>query len=262
MSLLAPVRLRTSDRTPDRTLAGRTVVVLHAHPDDEAIFTAVTMHRLAARGARVVLVTATAGELGPVLRPLRRDETLAARRRRELETAAAVLGVQRLVLLGHRDSGMAGWDDNTHPDALAAVPTGRVARTVADLCVREGAEALVHYDPRGIYGHPDHLAVHRAGAAAARLAGITAYEATVDLDRPGTGHLVDRAAGTRVGSDRREITTVVRATPDALRAKRRAMAAHATQVPRDATRRAGFDGTYGREWFRRVGPPASLDRLL
>ena len=74
-----------------RTLSGRTVVVLHAHPDDEAIFTAATMHRLARRGARVVLVTATAGELGPVLRPLRRNETLSSRRRTELERSAAVL---------------------------------------------------------------------------------------------------------------------------------------------------------------------------
>ena len=71
---------------PDRPDRRR---LLHAHPDDEAIFTAATMHRLARRGARVVLVTATAGELGPVLRPLRRGETLPGRRRAELERAAA-----------------------------------------------------------------------------------------------------------------------------------------------------------------------------
>jgi LmbE family N-acetylglucosaminyl deacetylase len=259
VSLLAPVRTRTPD-----DLTGRTAVVLHAHPDDEAIFTAATMHRLAARGARVVLVTATAGELGPVLRPLRPGETLAARRRAELERACAVLGVARLVLLGHRDSGMRGWDDNVHPNALAAAPTAGVARVLADLCHAEGAEALVHYDPEGIYGHPDHVAVHRAGAAAARLAGVTAYEATVDRDRPRTRrpHLVDRAAGVRVGSGPAAITTLVTADPADLRAKRRAMAAHATQVPPDATRRAGFAAAYGREWFRRVGPAGLVDRIL
>ena len=157
------------------------------------------MHRLARRGARVVLVTATAGELGPVLRPLRRNETLPGRRRAELERSAAVLGVARLVLLGHRDSGMAGWDDNAHPYALAAAPVDRVAGRLAALCEQEGAEALVHYDPRGIYGHPDHVAVHRIGAAAAARAGIPGYEATVAADRPRTRrpHLVDRACRRR-----------------------------------------------------------------
>jgi LmbE family N-acetylglucosaminyl deacetylase len=217
------------------------------------------MHRLAARGARVVLVTATAGELGPVLRRLKRGETLARRRRHELETACDILGVARLVLLGHRDSGMAGWDDNAHPDALAAAPTERVARTLADLCEQEGAEALVHYDPAGIYGHPDHVAVHRAGARAATLAGVTAYEATVARDRTGR-HLVDQAAGQRVG--RTDFATVLTADRADLEAKRRAMAAHATQVPRAATRRSGFAAAYGREWFRRVGEPGLIDSLV
>jgi len=262
-AVLAPARTQRS-RTQPTTLTGRTVVVLHAHPDDEAIFTSATMHRLASRGARVVLVTATAGELGPVLRRLRPSETLAARRRAELERAAAVLGVARLVLLGHRDSGMAGWDANAHPNALAAAPVDRVAARLATLCARENAEALVHYDPRGIYGHPDHVAVHRIGAAAATLAGITGYEATVAADRPRTRrpHLVDRAAGTPVGWDAGGISTVVTADPADLRAKRRAMAAHGSQIPRDAVRRPGFAAAYGREWFRRTGGPGLLDSVV
>ena len=239
--------------TPD--LTGRCAVLLHAHPDDEAIFTAATMHRLARAGARVVLVTATAGELGPVLRRLRPGETLAARRRAELERACELLGVARLVLLGHRDSGMAGWDANAHPDALAAAPTAAVARRLADLCAAEGAEALVHYDPGGIYGHPDHVAVHRVGAAAAALAGITAYEATVDRARPRgrRTHLVDAAAaGAPVGW-----------APPAHRGRRRP-GRPAGQAGRDgrarqpgaaaAVRRAGFAAAYGREWYRRDRP--------
>jgi LmbE family N-acetylglucosaminyl deacetylase len=247
-----------------RTDTTSTVVVFHAHPDDEAIFTAATMHRLARHGARVVLVTATAGELGPVRRRLRPNETLAARRKKELERAADLLGVARLVLLGHRDSGMAGWDDNAHPDALAAAEPDRVATRLADLCVQENAEALVHYDPRGIYGHPDHVAVHRIGAAAAQRAGITAYEATVAGDRPRTRrpHLVDRAAGgTRIGSDAADIATVITADAAETRAKRRAMAAHASQMPADAVHRSGFAAAYGREWFRRAGAPGLIDSL-
>ena len=39
--------------------AARTLVVFHAHPDDEALLTAGTMARAAAEGHRVVLVVAT-----------------------------------------------------------------------------------------------------------------------------------------------------------------------------------------------------------
>ena len=248
---------------PVGSLSGRTVVFLHAHPDDEAIFTAATMHRLAAEGARVVLVTATAGELGPVLRPLRAGETLANRRRVELERACAALGVARLVLLGHRDSGMAGWDSNLHPDALARADVAAVSQRLADLCAAEGAEALVHYDDDGIYRHPDHLAVHRIGAAAAAHAGISAYQATVDRDHlRGRGlHLVQAAAGAEVGRGAVQITTVVTATPADLAAKRAAMAAHASQIAPATLRRRGFARTYGLEWYVRTGPAAALDTL-
>jgi LmbE family N-acetylglucosaminyl deacetylase len=262
MPVPATAAARPTTLPPAPDLTGRCAVLLHAHPDDEAIFTAATMHRLARAGARVVLVTATAGELGPVLRRLRPGETLAARRRAELERACELLGVARLVLLGHRDSGMAGWDANAHPDALAAAPTAAVARRLADLCAAESAEALVHYDPGGIYGHPDHVAVHRVGAAAAALAGIAAYEATVDRARPRgrRAHLVDAAAaGAPVGWAAPE--TVVAADPADLRAKRAAMAAHGSQVPRAAVRRAGFAAAYGREWFRRGPRPGLLDEV-
>ena len=265
-SVAATTRTRPAETRPVPTapgpLAGRCAVLLHAHPDDEAIFTAATVHRLARAGARVVLVTATAGELGPVLRPLRRGQTLAGRRRAELERACTLLGVARLVLLGHRDSGMAGWSANAHPDALARADVPTVARRLADLCAAEGAETLVHYDPGGIYGHPDHVAVHRVGAAAAALAGLSAYEATVDRSNRGGRHLVDRAAaGGPVGWDADGIATVVEADPADLAAKRAAMAAHASQVPRSAVRRAGFAAAYGREWYRRTGGPGLLDEV-
>lgn len=269
----APARSR---RPAVGSLRGRCVVFLHAHPDDEAIFTAATMHRLARAGARVVLVTATAGELGPVLRPLRPGQTLADLRRVELEQACATLGVARLVLLGRRDSGLPGWDDNAHPDALARADVPVLARDLARLCAAEGAEALVHYDPGGIYGHPDHVAVHRIGAAAAAVAGIASYQATVDRDQVVRGgrHLVGAAAaalpdtpvgaGSRVGREPDEVTTVVAADPAGLAAKRAAMAAHASQIDRAALRRRGFAATYGQEWYVRApapGAPGILDAL-
>jgi LmbE family N-acetylglucosaminyl deacetylase len=77
-----------------------TVVVVHAHPDDEAIFTGATIRRLACAGVRIVLVTATGGEEGASRVRLRPGESIRQRRHEELERACELLGVQRLVALG------------------------------------------------------------------------------------------------------------------------------------------------------------------
>ncbi|MDD2858054.1 MAG: PIG-L family deacetylase, partial [Candidatus Nanopelagicales bacterium] len=84
----------------------RTLVFVHAHPDDEALLTAGTMARAAAAGQRVVLVVATDGAAGLARSELVDD--LASVRSAELEQAAAVLGVHRLVALGYPDSGLDG----------------------------------------------------------------------------------------------------------------------------------------------------------
>ena len=82
MSLLLDTPLPTP-----QNLTGRTVVVVHAHPDDEAIFTGATIRRLADHGARVVLVTATTlvamvawiATMVPAVRASRQDPTRALR---------------------------------------------------------------------------------------------------------------------------------------------------------------------------------------
>lgn len=235
-------------------LAGRAVVVLHAHPDDEAIFTAATMRRLADRGARVILVMATGGELGERLAPLRPGETVHRRRLAELEDAAEVLGVSRLVLLGRRDSGMVGWPSARHPRALARGRTDRLARRLAEVIDAERADTVLHYDDRGIYGHPDHVAVHRIGALAAAMTGAVSYEATVDRDhlhRRGGTHLIDAASGHTgdYGRAGHEIPVRLTATDAELAAKRAAMAAHASQIAPAAVGGDGFADTYRHEWY-------------
>ena len=99
---------------PRRREAGvmGTLVVFHAHPDDEAIATGGSMARAHAEGHRVVLVVATDGEHGEVPDDLADGETLVDRRRAETERSAAALGVDRLVWLGYADSGMTGWEAN------------------------------------------------------------------------------------------------------------------------------------------------------
>ncbi|PSK99194.1 LmbE family N-acetylglucosaminyl deacetylase [Haloactinopolyspora alba] len=250
-------------------LRGRTVMVLHAHPDDEAIFTGATMRRLADAGARVVLATATLGELGAEHVSLAAGETMAQRRVAELERAADLLGVQRLVLLGHRDSGLPGAADNAHRDALAAADPARVARRLAALAGEEHADAIVYDDGGGIYGHPDHLAAHRIGTLAARLAGVPAYESTVDRghlhDPAGRAHLVHaaaRATGLPIGVETEQIALTLTATATELAVKRAAIAAHASQITAEDVTHAAFDDAYGLEWFVRTGGAGPLDAVL
>ena len=58
-----------------------------------------------------------------------------------------------------------------------------VAEQVAALLRQESADDLVIYDASGIYGHPDHIQVHRAGLLAADRTSIgTVYESTIDRE--------------------------------------------------------------------------------
>ncbi|MBW8483027.1 PIG-L deacetylase family protein [Actinomadura parmotrematis] len=211
----------------------RTCVFFHAHPDDEALLTAGTMARLAAEGHRVVLVVATAGELG--LTGGAGD--LGAVRMREVRASAAALGCARVVALGYGDSGL----DGAAPGGFASADVAEVAAELAGLLRQEGADLLTVYDPAGGYGHPDHVQVHRTGVAAAALAGTpVVLEATVDRDlllralRPlARWRLVPRALDVArfeaAYAGRAEITHRVRVRAWA-GAKRASMAAHASQA--------------------------------
>ena len=137
---------------------------------------------------------------------------------------------------------------------------------MADLCVR--AEAVVHYDADGIYGHPDHVSVHRIGAGAAALAGVTGYEATVDREYLHfTGrHLVEGPAPRRdgrhvAGQVSAEITTAVSGSAAELTAKRLAMAAHASQIDPAHLLDPTFDEVYRLEWYVRRGERRALEEL-
>src|SRR5437868_11172011 len=94
----------------------RTLLAVHAHPDDECIGTGGVLARYVDEGVRTVLVTCTDGAVGEISDPaLATPENLATVRDGELAEAVRILNVSRLVKLGYRDSGMAGTDDNRHP---------------------------------------------------------------------------------------------------------------------------------------------------
>ncbi len=157
-----------------------TVVFLHAHPDDEALLTGGTMARLSAEGHRVVLVTATAGELGMASTDVLGSGALAEVRLGELRSAADLLGCARTVVMGYRDSGSAPTAGGVL-DAFADMDVDIAAARLAEILREEAADALTIYDPAGGYGHPDHVQVHRVGVRAAHLAGTAlVLEATVN----------------------------------------------------------------------------------
>lgn len=241
-----------------------TVVSFHAHPDDEALLTGGTLARAAAEGHRVVLVVATAGEAG--LAGRRPPESLGAVRRSELAASAAALGVSRVVELGYPDSG------GRPGHGFAGLPVEQATDRLARVLDEEAAHVLTSYDANGGYGHPDHLMVHRVGAAAAAVAG-TPVVVEASLDRT-----LFRRAGRLVGAAARVLPVPTMPDPESAylppeqlthrvdvgphwAAKRAALAAHATQregggrtlawlqrVPLPVLRRV-----WRYEWFREPG---------
>ncbi len=157
----------------------RTLLALHAHPDDESSKGAGTVARYAASGVRCVLVTATGGEAGDVLNPAMDrpgvKERLAELRRRELEAAAKIIGYHRVVELGYRDSGMPDSEHNGHPAAFVNVPFDEVLGRVVSLVREERPEVVIGYDEHVRYPHPDHIRVHDLSRAV--------FEAAADPDR-------------------------------------------------------------------------------
>ena len=246
-----------------------TIIAFHAHPDDEALLTGGTLARLAAEGNRVIIVVATDGVVDPGTGPGART------RLDELAASASRLGAARVVHLGYADSG--------HGPILFPNPPGRLrfaradvdeaAERLAALIREERAELLLSYDPRGGYGHRDHVQVHRVGARAAELTGIRVLEATLPRElvrlafRPGRPLRLlvryDPAAIAASFTPRAAITHRVSVRRYA-RHKQAAIAAHASFL-RGTSRTArlarfmvalspsAFGLAFGYEWFAEPG---------
>lgn len=182
-------------------LAGyRRVLFVHAHPDDETLSTGVVIVELADAGVHVALLTACRGEAGevtPAVDPaLVGTPALIEQRERELDAAARVLGVAERCFLGtpparageprrYTDSGMrwvdaeettAGPGDEAGPDALSLADPAGIAADIAAYARAVRAEAIVGYDERGGYGHPDHVILAGATRAAASEVGVPFVE--------------------------------------------------------------------------------------
>ncbi|MDA3646156.1 N-acetyl-1-D-myo-inositol-2-amino-2-deoxy-alpha-D-glucopyranoside deacetylase [Saccharopolyspora indica] len=160
------------------------LLLVHAHPDDESLWTGGTIARYAARGVQVVVVTCTLGEEGEVipesLRGLAADQAdqLGGYRVGELRSACAALHVTDHRFLGGigrwRDSGMlweqpglAGALPDAHPRAFAIGDADEQVDALEAVLREVKPQVVVSYAADGGYGHPDHVRAHEVTVAAA-----------------------------------------------------------------------------------------------
>lgn len=221
---------------------------VHAHPDDEVIFTGGTIARYADDGARVVLITCTNGEVGEIAEvpELGTVEEIAARlgeiRAQELRESCRILGDIDLRMLGYHDSGMDGTPENDAPVAFVNRPLDEVTSKIADVLREVDASVVVTYNAIGQYGHPDHIHAQRAAMAAAESCDVAkAYEiATPKSFIEGARQMAEQFGWDadqfyseddigRLGTDDVDITTTIDVVPYVDR-KFAALAAHRTQL--------------------------------
>jgi len=145
-----------------------TLMAVFAHPDDESFGTGGSLARYGADPeVRVVLVCATRGEAGEISDPmLATPENLGEVREQELRCACRALGVDDLLFLGYRDSGMAGTPENLEPHALVMANFDEAVGKIVAHIRREKPDVMVTFDESGGYGHPDHVAIHYHTTAA------------------------------------------------------------------------------------------------
>jgi N-acetyl-1-D-myo-inositol-2-amino-2-deoxy-alpha-D-glucopyranoside deacetylase len=237
------------------------LLFVHAHPDDETLATGATIAHYAARGAQVHVVTCTLGEEGEVIgerwAQLAVDaaDQLGGYRIGELTAALNALGVGEPIFLGGagrwRDSGMEGTPPRRWQRFIDADPRQAVGALVA--LIRElRPHVVVTYDPKGGYGHPDHVHTHKVTTAAVAASAGDDYPGepwavpkfywtvlALSAFRPRLRELegielpsrwvVPTAGDVELGYPDTEIDAVIDA-PDIRAAKVAALRAHTTQV--------------------------------
>lgn len=141
----------------------QTILAVLAHPDDETFGLGGTLAFYAQKGFDVYYVCATRGEVGSADEEFMKDfKDTAEMRTDELLRAAKILGIKEVFFLGYRDSGMAGSEDNKHPDAQVAHSIDEVAGRVVKYIRKLKPQVVLTFDPIGGYKHPDHIHIQRA----------------------------------------------------------------------------------------------------
>jgi len=264
----------------DHVAADRRLMLVHAHPDDETIFTGITMARYAAEGAHVTLVTCTAGEEGEILTPAiahlsaEQEDGLGPHRVQELADAMQELGVHDHRYLGgtfrYRDSGMQWGPDGhamprdaTRDDTFWRADLTDAADDVVAVIREIRPQVLITYDEFGGYGHPDHIQAHRVATYGAVLAGISSYRhdlgeawdvpkiywAAASRRRMVESGMWDEDRLPRFAVDDADLAAVIDGSAW-LDRKVAALRAHASQIAHDGPFFAGDMAKWSHEFYR------------
>ena len=250
-------------------LAGRTILAVFAHPDDESLACGGTLARLIDAGARVVLLCASKGELGSLNGPEEPDEELGNTRARELREAAAVLGIAEVLIMDHPDGNLR-WAHVTelHAQIVMALRHAKPS-------------AVITFGEDGLYWHFDHIGVHERTTTAVGLMGAEApalYYVTMPV---GIMRAIVTAASARgwippargfwslvpdaFGDGARPPTITVDVT-DSVPRKLTAIRCHRSQMgaghPFDKINEAEARRWLGTEHFRRAATDSSTEPIL
>jgi len=165
------------------TFAPKRLLVVHAHPDDESLFTGHVIAKAIADKAEVMVLTLTRGERGRVkleeIKSLEGDlAAMGAFREAELQNALAALGVKNHKFAGTRkylDSGMritsfgkAAKPKNLDELALSSVSVAVVSEDIFKVIKDFKPDTVLTYNRNGGFGHPDHKMAHQATSMAIR----------------------------------------------------------------------------------------------
>ncbi len=135
----------------------KTILVLAPHPDDAEFYAGGALAKWIGEGARTFIAIATDGGKGSYHEPA---PELIRQRAEEARNAAALLGAELPILLGHADMG------------LDLLPPGVLREEFVRLIRLHRPDVLVAEDPFAPYEtHPD----HRAAAWAASDAAFSSY---------------------------------------------------------------------------------------
>jgi LmbE family N-acetylglucosaminyl deacetylase len=238
------------------------LMAVFAHPDDEAFGSGGTLTKYAAQGHDVYLVTATRGEAGQIAEPdLATPANLPHVREQELRCACQIYGIHPPRFLDYVDGQL--------PIVHQGQAVGKLVRLLREL----KPQVLITFGSDGIYGHYDHIAVHRWATIAVDLAADSDCFPDPELCEP---HQVNKvyfrtlaqeqvqamSEGGKpasvpmdgvpfffIGRPRDEITTIIDVS-DHVQAKLDGIRCHATQVGRHNRFADTPDEVKREQWFR------------
>jgi LmbE family N-acetylglucosaminyl deacetylase len=126
------------------------ILLIFAHPDDESFATGGLARRCADAGAQVALVTATRGEEGKTGHPpVCTREQLPACREAELHKAAVILGIRHVHFFDYHDK------------HLTEAPPEKIRENLVHVIRLHRPHVVITFDPNGVNGHADHIAIAR-----------------------------------------------------------------------------------------------------